>query len=62
MAQTRGFQRAIYDFDRSLALEPDQPIVLYSRGVAKQQLGDATGAELDFAMSNALKGNRAKFN
>jgi hypothetical protein len=45
---------AIPDLDRALTLAPSDAIILYKRGIAKRQSGDATGGESDIARARSI--------
>jgi tetratricopeptide (TPR) repeat protein len=47
-------QGAILDFDRAIAINPQDALAYYNRGVAKFELGDNQGAILDFDRAIAI--------
>jgi Flp pilus assembly protein TadD len=48
-------EKAIADYDAVLRLDPDDALARYSRGVARERLGDAAGASADRAAAQSLQ-------
>ena len=46
--------RAIVDYDKALALSPDNALALYKRGLAHARLGNSSQANQDFARAMAI--------
>lgn len=63
--ETRGFiflkvgdpALAIHEYDRALDMDPNQAVSLYGRGLAKMNLGDASGGKFDQAAALAINPN-----
>ena len=51
---------AIDDFSAALAKNPKDALSMYNRGVAKQVMGDQTGADVDMASARQLDPNVGK--
>lgn len=51
---TASFEKAKADFDKSISLRPQFPGAYKSRAIARNQLGDETGALQDLVKSNEL--------
>ena len=48
------YRDAVTAYDKFLAVEPNEPVALYMRGLSKRQLGDNAGADRDVAAAKAL--------
>ncbi|RUT04087.1 hypothetical protein DSM106972_050010 [Dulcicalothrix desertica PCC 7102] len=51
LLQTKDYQGAIENFNKTLALSPRLTKTYYYRGLARYQLGDIKGAKKDFVLS-----------
>jgi Flp pilus assembly protein TadD len=51
------YARAVADLDRAVQLAPNDAVVLYNRGLAKRQTGDAAGGDADIARARAMDPN-----
>ena len=52
--QSGKFRDAVAAYDKFLAVESNEPVALYMRGMSKRQLGDNAGADRDMAAAKAL--------
>jgi tetratricopeptide (TPR) repeat protein len=52
--QMGQYREAVAAYDKFIKAEPNEPVALYMRGLAKRRLGDAAGADRDLAASRAL--------
>ena len=53
-------EKAIADFDTALKINPNNSIVLFTRGLAKARIGKQTAAEADFARAKRMQANVAE--
>jgi tetratricopeptide (TPR) repeat protein len=51
----RETDKAIADYDAVLRLDPDDALARYSRGVARERLGDIAGATADRTAAQSLQ-------
>jgi Flp pilus assembly protein TadD len=52
--QKGEFGRAVNDFTTAITLDPNYASAFLGRGLAKQKMGDVTGAEADFEAAKAI--------
>jgi len=50
----QDYERSIADYTAAIGLDPENPLTLYGRGLARQKRNDRNGGDADVAAAKAL--------